>query len=316
MELSSRLLLLLEVIESGSFTKAADLRNVDRSVISKQIGKLEDELDVRLLNRTTRSLSLTTAGAEMVKQAISLREMLSETSRIAQNYHSEPRGTLRISSSTFFGRQYVQKAVEVFQRRYHEIHVELRLEDRVVDMVSEGFDIGFRIGEPKESSLVARKIARNRLLIVASPDFLKRHKEPLTIEALEQLPAAVYCAPGVLLDKIKYFVVDGEAAHIQLDIAYKVNDVEMMVMAALSGNMLAVVTAQTIEDEVLEGKLVPIMTDVNLADFGTFYAVYPHREPAIKTSLFIETLREIIGADIPVWESRIPGFDNMYGYQP
>ena len=141
MDFSTRLLLLLEVTELGSFTNVAEHRNVDRSVISKQITRLEKDLGVRLLNRTTRSLSLTAAGSEMVNQANLLRELLSNTQRLAQNYHSEPRGLLRITSSMMFGRQYVQDAISVFQKQYPEVKCELRLEDRVVDIIQEGFDI-------------------------------------------------------------------------------------------------------------------------------------------------------------------------------
>ena len=135
MDISSRFLLLLEVVELGSFVKVAEQRNVDRSVISKQISRLEEELSVRLLNRTTRSLSLTAAGNEMVNQAHQLRALLNNTRRLAQNYHAEPRGLLRITSSTMFGRQYVQQAIAVFQKQYPDVDFELRLEDRIVDMV-------------------------------------------------------------------------------------------------------------------------------------------------------------------------------------
>jgi len=313
MDLSSQLLLLLEVVELGSFTKVADQRNVDRSVISKHITRLELDLDVRLLNRTTRSLSLTAPGNEMVKQAKLLRTLLNDTHRLAQNYHAEPKGVLRITSSTLFGRQYVQQAVSVFQQKYPDVDVELRLEDRFLDIVSEGFDIGFRIGKPKNSSLITRKIARNRLLIVASPAFIKQHDNIDTITQLETLPAAVYAAPGLLIDKFTYLDANKDPKHLQLNVAYKVNDVEMVVKTAVSGNMLAVATAQMIENEVIEGKLIPIMTDLNLDDFGTFYAVYPHRDPPIKTKLFIDTLKAIVGEDVPIWEQNIPDFEHMYG---
>jgi DNA-binding transcriptional LysR family regulator len=191
MDFSNRLLLLLEVTELGSFTNVAEQKNLDRSVISKQISRLEEELGVRLLNRTTRSLSLTAAGNEMVSQAKLLRDLLNNTHRLAQNYHSEPRGILRITSSMMFGRQYVQDAISVFQKQYPDVKCELRLEDRVVDIVQEGFDIGFRIGKPKNSSLISRKIARSRLLIVASPDFIQQHGKIETIEKLESLPATI-----------------------------------------------------------------------------------------------------------------------------
>lgn len=314
MDLASRLLLLLEVSEFGSFAKVSEHRNVNRSAISKQIGKLESELGVHLLNRTTRSLSLTAAGAEMVNQAKQLRGLLNNSKRLAENYHSEPRGELKISSSTLFGRQYVQQAILKFQVLYPDICIELLLEDRIVDLVGEGFDIGFRIGEPKESNLISKQIARNRLLVVAAPAFIEKYGEPNTIPKLESLPAVVYSAHGLLIDKIKYLDNTGNKASIQLNPTYKVNEVEMLINTAIAGEMFTVTTAQMIENEILEGQLVPIMTHIKLADYGTFYAVYPHRNSPLKTRLFIKTLKEVIGDNIPIWETRIPGFDKMYGH--
>lgn len=314
MDLASRLLLLLEVSELGSFAKVSEHRNVNRSAISKQIGKLEAELGVQLLHRTTRSLSLTVAGTEMVSQARQLRDLLNNSKRLAENYHSEPRGELKISSSTLFGRQYVQQAILKFQTLYPDIRVELLLEDRIVDIVGEGFDIGFRIGEPKASNLIAKQIARNRLLIVASPDFIQKYGKPNTIPKLESLPAVVYSAQGLQIDKFKYLDGSGNDAYFQLTPTYRVNEVEMLINTALAGNMLTVTTAQMIENEILEGKLVPIMTHINLNDYGTFYAVYPHRNAPLKTKLFVQTLKEVVGENVPVWETRIPDFDKMYGH--
>ncbi|MCG7587230.1 LysR substrate-binding domain-containing protein, partial [Photobacterium sp. OFAV2-7] len=175
------------------------------------------------------------------------------------------------------------------------------------------FDIGFRIGKPKNSSLIIRKIARNRLLIVASPAFIKKHGEINTVEQLESLPATAYAAPGLLIDKFRYLDDNNESKHFQLKVTYKVNDVEMVTKSAVAGNTLAVVTAQMIDNEILEGKLVPIMTQLQLDDFGTFYAVYPHRDAPIKTKLFIDTLKTIVGDDVPIWEKHIPNFQGMYG---
>ncbi|WP_108947021.1 LysR family transcriptional regulator [Shewanella halifaxensis] len=311
MDFSTRLLLLLEVVELGSFTKVAEQRNLDRSVISKQISRLENELGVRLLNRTTRSLALTAAGNEMLNQARSLRTLLNDSYLIAQNYHSQPKGLLRISSTSLFGRQYVQQATILFQQQHAEVEVELRLEDRIIDMIGERFDIGFRVGKPKTSNLISQKIARNRLLIVASPAFIAKHGAITTIEQLESLPAAVYAAPGLLLDKFAY-QENKQQKQFKLNAAYKVNDLEMLTQTAIAGNMLAVVTAQMIGNEIVSGQLTPIMTHLHLEDFGTIYAVYPHRNAPIKTRLFIETLKSIVGNEIPNWEQRIPGFENMY----
>ena len=313
MDLASRLLLLLEVSELGSFAKVSAHRNVNRSAVSKQIVKLEDSLGVQLLHRTTRSLSLTAAGHEMVAQAKQLRTLLDNSKRLAENYHSEPRGTLKIASSTLFGRQYVQQAILAFQDNYPDIGVELILEDRVVDLVGEGFDIGFRVGDAKASNLIASQIARNRLLIVASPDFLEKYGTPTTVEQLATLPAVVYSSQGLVKDTFEYLTEQGKQAFFTLSPSYKVNEVEMLINTALAGKMLTVTTAQMIEDEVLQGKLVPIMTHLALADYGTFYAVYPHRNAPMKTRLFIDTLRDVVGTPLPKWEARIPNFENLYG---
>ena len=312
MDLASRMILFLEVSELGSFAKVSAHRNVNRSAISKQINKLEEELGVHLLNRTTRSLSLTAAGIEIVNQAKELRNLLSNSKRLAQNYHCEPRGELKIASSTLFGRQYVQRAILEFQDLYPEVKIELLLEDRLVDLIGEGFDIGFRVGVPEESNLISRKIARNRLLIVASPEFIKKYGQPKTVPKLELLPAVVYSAPGLLIDKIKFLDPQGNESFAQLNAVYKVNEVELLIKTALAGNMLTITTAQMIENEIMEGKLIPIMTHLNLMDYGTFYAVYPHRNPSLKTKLFLETLMAIVGDKIPVWETRIPGYEDMY----
>ena len=313
MDLASRLLLLLEVEEFGTFAKVSEHRNVDRSVISKQIAKLEDELGVRVLNRTTRSLSLTAAGNEIITQARALRSLLNETKRLAHNYHSEPKGKLKITSATHFGRIYVQPAIIEFQKRFPQLEVELRLDDRIVDMVGEGYDIGFRFGQPKDSSLIARKLARNRLAIVASPDFIKRYKLPTTIKDLQTLPCAVYSNSGLVVDSVNYKDDDGIIKSLPLNPAYKVNDPEMLVRAAESGNVFAVISAAMLKDEVLTGSLIPIMTDLNIMDYGALYAVYPHRDSPVKTRLFIEAMKEVIGNRVPVWESFIPNFDTLYG---
>lgn len=311
MDFSSRLLLFLEVVEMGTFTKVSEHRNVDRSVISKQISRLEDELNVRLLNRTTRSISLTAAGSEMVKQAQQIRSLLADTKRLAQNYHAEPRGLLRITCPSYLGRYYIHDAAIAFQKKYPDVEIELRLEDRLVDLVGEGFDIGFRLGKPKDSSLIISKIARNRTLLVAAPSLLKKYKLPETIEDVERLPATIFATSGLLGDKIKYF--DGEKdAHFKLNTVYKTNEDELYLKAAIEGVGIACVLAYMIHDEILEGKLVPIMTDLKLADFGECYAVYPHKEAPAKIKLFIRHLKERIGSPIPVWENRIPNFDQMY----
>ncbi|WP_404344153.1 LysR family transcriptional regulator [Pseudoalteromonas mariniglutinosa] len=312
MDTTSRLLMLLEVVERGSFAKAAESRNIDRSVISKQISRLEDELGVRLLNRTTRSFSLTAAGAEMVKKAAELRELLGDTVRLAENYHQEPRGTLKITSSTIIGKRYIQPVINDFQKRFPQVEIELRLDDRLIDIVSEGYDLAFRVGEPKDSSLIARKIARNRLLILAAPEFVNTYGEPEKVEDLKDLPAASYLSPSKRITGIRYRDSQGDIIEQAINSVFRANDAEVLLMKAISGNAYVLAPAFIVGDEIAKGQLVPLLTHIELLDYSAVYAVYPHRDLPVRTRLFFDAMREYIGKDIPIWEANIANFAQLY----
>ncbi|MDA7746616.1 LysR family transcriptional regulator [Psychromonas sp.] len=312
MDITSRLLMLLEVVEQGSFAKAAELRNTDRSVISKQISRLEDELGLRLLNRTTRSFSLTAAGAEMIKKAKELRDLLSDTLRIAENYHQEPHGLLKITASAFIGRRYLQPVVNDFQQRFPQVEVELRVDDRLVDIISEGFDLAFRIGVPKDSSLIARTIARNRWLILASPDFIQDHGLPRSIEDLNTCPAATYANAHFRVDNITYLNKVGETHEQKMKSIFRTNDAEVLKMKILSGRAYGLLPAFLIENEIKTGQLVPLLTNLQLVEHSPMYAVYPHRDLPVRTRLFLDAVCEYLGKDRPIWEKMIPDFDKLY----
>lgn len=316
MDITSRLLMLLEVVEQGSFAKAAEVRNIDRSVISKQISRLEDELGVRLLNRSTRSFSLTAAGAEMIKKATELRELLGETLRMAENYHQEPRGVLKIASSAIIGRRYLQPVINDFQKRFPQVEVELRLDDRVVDIISEGFDLAFRIGKPKDSSLIARPIARNRLLILAAPEFIKIYGLPLKIEDLADLPAASFATAATRIDNIHYLNQQGEATEQKMKSVFRTNDADALLMKTMSGSTYFIAPSFLIENEIKDGLLVPLLTDLPLLDYHPIYAVYPHRDLPVRTRLFFDAVCEYLGKDKPLWEQSIPNFDQLYKTSP
>ncbi|MER2494218.1 LysR family transcriptional regulator [Catenovulum sediminis] len=314
MDTTSRLLMFLEIVERGSFAKVAELRNIDRSVVSKQMNKLEEDLGVRLLNRSTRSFSLTAAGAEMVKKSKQIRDLLTETVQIAENYHTEPRGLLRITSSAILGRRYLQPVINDFQKRFPQVEVELRLEDRLVDIVGEGFDLAFRVGDPKDSNLISRQITRNRLLILATPDFLKAYGEPQTIHELAKLPAATYSSNSLRFDHLNYIDENGKDASVQINSCFRSNDGEVLMLKALSGSAYFVAPAFLIADEIKQGLLRPILTQLKLPEFGKIHAVYPHRGLPVRTQLFFDAAREYIGKDKPRWEDNIPSFDKMYGF--
>tara|TARA_B110000211_G_scaffold191044_1_gene217787 strand:- start:1384 stop:2328 length:945 start_codon:yes stop_codon:yes gene_type:complete len=312
MDTTSRLLMLLDVVELGSFANAAQTKNIDRSVISKQISRLEDDLGVRLLNRTTRSFSLTAAGAEMVKKARELRDLLGQTVRLAENYHQEPRGVLKITSSSIIAKLYLQPVINDFQKRFPQVEVELRLDDRVVDIVAEGFDLAFRVGEPKDSTLIARKIARNRLVILASPEFINTYGMPKNIDELALLPAATYASNSLRINSINYIDKDGNQKQKTIKSVFRANDGEVLLLKSLSGTAFIVLPAFILAKEVIEGQLVPLLPSLRLSEFSAMYAVYPHRDLPVRTRLFFDAVREHIGKDLPIWENNIPNFEQLY----
>lgn len=315
MDLTNRLLIFLEVVEQGSFSKAAKRRNIDRSVVSKQISKLESSLGVRLLNRSTRSFSLTAAGAEMVKKAEEIRYLLRETIQISENFHTEPKGLLRLTSSSILGKRYIQPVINEFQKKYPQVDIELRLEDRLVDVISEGYDLAFRAGPQKDSNLISRPIAPIRVLIVASPEFIKTYGEPKTMEELAKLPAATYAGETRRMIEMPYITENGDEVSINMRCVFQANDGELILSKALSGTAYAPIPSFVIGQEILKGELVPLLKHVKLPNYYSINAVYPHRGLPVRSQLFLDAVIEYIGKDKPLWEKNIPEFDNMYGYQ-
>lgn len=314
MGMSTRLALFLDVVQHGSFAKAAGMRNIDRSALSKQIKILEDELGVRLLNRSTRSISLTDAGKEILKQAETVRDALANTQRLAESFHSTPKGLLRITSSALFGKMYVQNAVNIFMAKYPETHIKLVFDDKRSDIIGERFDIAFRIGPPRDSNLIARKLADAKVAILASKTFIETYGEPKTPEELIKLPAIIYSngestfnkitmsdSPGS--DVMKTYIIEGRL---------EVNDISVVMDAVQEGIGYSQRGLFTLDKNIKEMGLVPLLTHYRLPKTDwEVYAVYPHRNQTQLVKLFIDTVQKLIGTP-PVWDNYIDGFDTMY----
>ncbi len=273
MDLATQLELLLDVAEFGTFAKAADRNHIDRSALSKQIKRLEDDLGLRLLNRSTRSLSLTSAGTEMVKQAKKVREVLNETKKIAETFHDEPRGHLKISSSTFFGRTYINRAIELFIKKYPEISVELVLDDNRVDVISEGYDVVFRIGQIRDSNMIVRKLASNKLALVASRDFIETYGMPETPEELIKLPSIVYSNESFIADKLRIptSLDSDETKTFTMRGQYLVNEAESIIDSVKSGLGYALIGQFYLQKHIDEQGLIRLLPDYKLPDSGEVY---------------------------------------------
>jgi len=305
MDLASRLVMLLEVHQHGSFAKAADTRGIDRSVLSKQIKKLEDSLGLRLLNRSTRSIALTPAGIEIVKQAQKLRDVLDETHHIANTFNDEPKGVLKISSTAMFGRTYLKKAVASFLHKYSQVSVEIILDDRKVDLIGDRYDIAFRIGVPESSNLVAKKLASHNMAILASQEFISKYGYPETPQQLAELPAVIYSNRSFTLDKVQLFSErEQQSFSLNTEGRYRVNEVELLMDAVQEGLGYIVVGQMMLTKNIKELGLVKLLPEYQISLEGGLYALYSHRNQPPLVKLFIETVQETIGTP-PVWESYI-----------
>ena len=314
MDIATRLDLFLDVVRQGSYTKAADLRLMDRSSLSKQIKILESELGIRLLNRSTRSLSLTEAGKEVLKQAESVRQTISDTHRIVESFHGKPKGLLRITSPTLFGKLYVQKAIEIFMKKYPDTDIQLDLNNKVLNVIEDRYDIAFRIGDVQDSNLVARKLANNKIAILASKSFIEQYGTPKTPEELVKLPAVFFSSGGLVVNKIPIGrdSKNGEFRLWEFKGRYRVNEQELVLGAIKSGLGFGVLALYMLGDNIKRFDLVPLLTNYALPEpFGAFYAVYPHRNPTPLVNKFLETFKETIG-DVPVWESYIDDYASYY----
>ena len=176
----------VSVVTEGSFSKAASVMQLSPQLVSKYVSKLEERLDVRLLHRTTRKVSLTEAGTHYFQHAqqilLSIDEMDSQLGGLQQS----PKGTLRISAPVSFALKHLSKLLTEFQLQYPQVNVDLQLNDRKVDVVDEGFDIVLRIGRLKSSSLIAKQVATIRLMLCAAPAYLQQYGIPRQPEDLKR----------------------------------------------------------------------------------------------------------------------------------
>src|SRR4051794_38578686 len=175
-----------QVVETGSFAKAADKLNVSTSAASRHVAELESHLQTRLLNRTTRRITLTESGRAFYERCVQLLADLEEAEQEAARTAVVPRGTIRLTTSVNFGVRHLAPAIADFLARHPDVRFDVSLSDRMVDLVEEGFDLAIRIGRPGSENLVARKLGETRVVPCASPAYLEAHGSPLKPEDLER----------------------------------------------------------------------------------------------------------------------------------
>jgi DNA-binding transcriptional LysR family regulator len=287
----------VRVIAAGSMSTAARDLGLSPAVVSKRIKRLEDKLGTRLLQRTTRQISLTEAGQGFHERVLTVLGGLEEAEAFASGRSSEVNGTLKISAPTSFGRMHVAPHLKPFMQAHPDLEIHLVLSDEFTDIVGGGFDLAIRIAELNDSSLVARKLAPVRRVLCASPDYLAEHGEPVTLEDLKRhrcLPAHNHEA----------WRLEGPTGAVTLrpEGMLTTNSSEVIREAVIAGLGIALRSTWDIGAELKSGKLVQVLPAYESSRNVALSAVYPSRQflPA-KVRLFIDYVAELYGPH-PYWD--------------
>ena len=263
------------VVEAGSFAGAAQRLGVSVSSVSRLVAVLETHLGVRLLNRTTRRISLTEAGRAFHERSVQLLADLEEAEASASEGAAVPRGTLRLSCPVSFGTQHVAPAIALFMRKYPTVKVEVELSDRIVDLVDEGFDAAVRIGAVRGQNLVARRVGATKLVCCASPAYLSAHGEPRTPEDLAKHACLLYqYAPQ--RDTWPFKDRKGDERRVRVSGPAYANNGAFLAALAREGTGIAYEPDFIVGEDARAGRLVPILRGYT-ATTGAISVVYASR---------------------------------------
>ena len=290
----------VRVVERGSFTLAADELELSRAAVSKYVSRLEERLGARLLHRTTRRLSLTEAGAALFEASRGALERIEEAEGAVAQLQSEPRGRLRVSAPMSFGILHLGAAMSEFARLNPRVTLDVRLDDRFVNLVEEGVDVAVRIGALRDSSLVARKLTTSTSLACASPDYLARQGEPETPEDLAGHNCLIYSYLSTA-NVWRFTAPDGREVPVAVNGTLRINNGIVLAEAAAAGQGIVLAPSFYVAPHLRDGRLRRILAAYRLPEVG-IHAVYPQREHVPpKVRAFVDFLALRFGRK-PEWE--------------
>ena len=287
------------VVDQGSFSAAAEQLQLSRATTSKHIASLENCLGGRLLNRTTRRISLTEAGQAYYERCKQILDDVADAECVVTGFSSQPRGRLRINAPMSFGTRQFADIVAAFCQAHPAIDVELSLNDRFVDVVEEGYDLVIRITQLKASSLIARKLAPCRVVLCASPDYLKTQGRPMAPGDLEQHT----CLQYAYSEASKTWVLNGPDGEHRIRIHPKLSadNGDVLCAAARQGLGIALLPTFIVGDAIRAGDLDIILPAYQPPQIN-IYAVYASRKHlSAKVRAFIDFAVVRIG-EKPVWD--------------
>jgi len=288
-----------KVVGAGSLSSAARELGLSPALVSRKLAALEARLGVRLINRTTRSLHLTDEGASYFEACSRLLAEIDEADAAVSAGRVEPQGVLRVALPASFGHLHVAPRIPAFAAQYPKVRLALSLSDRSVNVIEEGFDCAVRIAELEDSSLAARKLAPNRRVVCASPEYLARHGTP---QAPEDLARHDVLTTNDFAMSWDFKDPRGKPGTVRVGGRYACDNWEVLREWAIAGLGIALKSTWDVYRHLQDGSLVELFPGYAFHSDVAIYAVYPHRRhlPA-KTRVFIEFLAASFGPE-PFWD--------------
>lgn len=281
--------LFVQVVRSGSFSAAARALNQTPSAVSKQISRLEDRLTARLITRTTRQFKLTEEGRAYYERSTLILADVAEAEQAVSQIQGVASGSLRVSLPVAFGRLHVAPLLPAFLADHPELSINLTLNDRYIDLVEEGIDVAVRIGELKDSSLIARRLAPNRRIVCGAPTYLENRGLPERPADLEAHNCLVYTYRASRNDW-RFLGPDGSDQVVQVTGNLEANNAEALSAALLGGLGLGLLPLWLVGSDLRSGRLMELLKDYHAPD-SAIYAVYPpgrHLSPKVR--IFVDFL--------------------------
>jgi len=290
-----------EVVEASSFSAAAIKLGLSKSLVSRQVSALEQSLAVKLLNRSTRKLSLTEAGAIFHEHCRRVVQEAEYAERRLTQSQSALAGLVRVTCVQAFALRYLMPAIGEFQIKYPEIRIKLSCSNRTLELGDEGYDIGIRMSLAPDPKLVARKLAVNRKVLCAAPAYLARRGTPITIEDLAGHDGVLF--PPLAPKGAWTLARDGQQHGVPVNARFETDDMDAAHAAVMAGLALGVLPAYVAANDLRLGRLVPLLTDYQvLPDIGIYLVYLPNRTLPKRVRTLIDFLQQRFKPVAP-WEA-------------
>ena len=281
-----------EVVNHGSFTKAAESLNMTTSSVSKAVNQLEKSLNVKLLNRTTRNQNLTDSGQLYMGYARQLLTQFKEMEQQVQHQNVEPTGFLRVAMPAALGQFFLSPKLHEFIKAYPKINIELILSEAIVDVASQGYDLAIQSVEPPlQSSLYSTNIGTHKQKLVATPEFIENHGFISSPKQLNSLNLLSYKGPQISM--VWSFNRNGENIEVTPSPVFTSNSYFSLLQGAKNGMGVANLYQYMVDDEIAKGNLIELLPDWHQSSRDRYAVYQQRRDSSLKLELFIKFLMSL-----------------------